>query len=154
MCLNETCGKFRIEKYLWHISYSGGVWKNESSTNDFHFYFRMGVFKAHQNYVKLDGKHQVLIYADNVNLLDVISQLLFLKKNTGSWTENRNQRHDKINAVTYPQFKIKSFSFLICLFLEELKHRMIIQNYLQHLSHDFLYTFQQWKFSVLNCNAY
>jgi hypothetical protein len=57
------------------------------------FLLRMGVFKAHQNYVNLDGKHQVLIYVDDVNLLDVISQLLFFK----------NKKYRELNRKPKPE---------------------------------------------------
>jgi len=73
-CLSETYSKVYIGKNLWCISYSG--W--------WFFAFQLCFRICHQEGLKSDGMHQLLIYADddsivgeNINIIKIIQKLCY-----------------------------------------------------------------------------
>jgi hypothetical protein len=74
MCLNETCSKVRTGKHLSESSFpienclrQGGT----LSLLPFSFALQFAIINVQENQVglKLNGTHQLLAYADDVNLL-------------------------------------------------------------------------------------
>ena len=72
MCLNETCNRIRVGKHL------SDMFRNWFETGRcfiviaFQLCFRLCIrrVQVNQDGLKLNGTHQLLVYADNVNILD------------------------------------------------------------------------------------
>jgi hypothetical protein len=73
MCLNETCSKVRIGKYLSHVFPIQNCLNQIDALSPQFFNFALGyaIMKVQENQVglKLNGTHQLLFYTDDVNLL-------------------------------------------------------------------------------------
>jgi hypothetical protein len=84
MCLNETYSKVRISKHLSDKFpvHNGLKQADALSPLLFNFAFECVIRKVHENQVelKLNGTHQLLVYANDVNLLG---------DNTGTIKKNR-----------------------------------------------------------------
>jgi hypothetical protein len=73
MCLNKIYSEVRIGKYLSdNFPVQNGLKQGDAlSPLHFNFYFKYAIRKVHENQVglKLNGTHQLLLYADDMNLL-------------------------------------------------------------------------------------
>jgi hypothetical protein len=74
MCLNETCGKVHIGKHLSDVFPVQNDLKQGEVLSPLFFNLTLGyaIRKVQENQMglKLSGTHQLLVYANNVNLLE------------------------------------------------------------------------------------
>jgi hypothetical protein len=117
MCLNETYSKVRIGKYLSDtVPIQNGLKQNDAlSPLVFNFALEYAIRKVQENRVgvKLNGTHQLLVYADDVNLLgdniDIIKKitetLIDASKEVGLEV---NKRKLVYVAVSSPECRAKS----------------------------------------------
>jgi hypothetical protein len=86
MCLNETCSEARISKHLSDSFPIQNGLKQEDALSPLPLKFTLeyAIRKVHENQVgrKLNGTHQRLAYADDVNVLG--DNMDTIKKNTGT----------------------------------------------------------------------
>jgi hypothetical protein len=90
MCLNETYSKVHIGEYISDNFPIQNVLKQGYALSPlfFNFALQYGIRKDQENQVglKLNETHQLLVYADDVNLLD--DNITTIKKNTQTLTDS------------------------------------------------------------------
>jgi hypothetical protein len=83
ICLKKTYNKIRVDKHLSdNFLIQNGLKEGDAlSTMLFNFTLEHAIRKVQENQVdlKLNGTHQLLVYADDVNLLD--GNVYTVKKN-------------------------------------------------------------------------
>jgi hypothetical protein len=83
MCLNKTHSKVRIDKHLSdNFPIQNGIKQDVSSPLFFNFALEYTIRNVHENKgeLKLNGRVELLVYADDVNLLGDNADTI--KKNT------------------------------------------------------------------------
>jgi hypothetical protein len=100
VCLNETYSKLRSPCGERVVKFSSPKWSDIHRyfiSSAFQLYFR-AYYKVKENQVglKLDGIHQLLVYADNVNLLG--DNIATVKKNTESLIDANREVDLEMNA--------------------------------------------------------
>jgi hypothetical protein len=98
MCLNETYSKVHIGKHLSdNIPIQNGIKQDAVSPLLFNFSLEHAIRKVKENQVglKLNGTHQLLVYADDVNLLR--GNIDIVKKNTETLTDASKEVGLEIN---------------------------------------------------------
>jgi hypothetical protein len=102
MCLNETYNKVRINKYLSDTFpiQNGLKQGHHLSPLLFNFALEYAIRKAQQNRVrlKLNGTDQLLVYADDVNLLEDDIDTTSIKKNTDTLIDASKEDCLQVNA--------------------------------------------------------
>jgi hypothetical protein len=72
MCLNETYSRLRVRKHLFDMfPNQNGLKQGDAlspSLFNFALYFTFRKVEVHQDGLKLNGTHQLLVYADDVNM--------------------------------------------------------------------------------------
>jgi hypothetical protein len=105
MCLNETYGKVRIGKHLSdNFPIQNGLKQgNALSPLLFNFALEYAIrkFQKYQVGLKLNGTHQLLVYADDVNLL--ADDIETIKKNTQTLIDAGKKVGLKVNTEKRPR---------------------------------------------------
>jgi hypothetical protein len=100
MCLNETCGKICGGKHLSDTFPTQNGLKQGSALSPllFSFAFEYAIRKVLENQggLKLNGRHQLLVYADDVNLLG--DSIKTIKKNTKALIDSGKEVGLEVNA--------------------------------------------------------
>ena len=108
LCLNETCSRVRVGKHLYDtFPINNGLKQGDASLP---LLFIIAVeyaikrVQVNQDSLKLNGTHQVLVYADVVNIMDGSVQ------NTGTLVVASRENGIEVNAVnlsTWSCFEIR-----------------------------------------------
>jgi hypothetical protein len=108
MCLNETYGKVRIGKHLSdNFPIQNGLKQGDAlSPLLFNIALEYAIRKVQENQVglKLNGTHQLLVYADDVNLQILIDA----SKKIGLEVNTEKTKYEVYVAVSSPKCRAKS----------------------------------------------
>jgi len=100
MCLNETYTRVRIGKHLSDMFPIKNGLKQECASSPLLFNFALEYanrrIQVYQDGLKLNGTHQLLVYASDVNILG--RSIHTIKKNTGAFTVASEENEVKVNA--------------------------------------------------------
>jgi len=100
MCLNETYSTVRIGKHLSDMFPIKNCLKQVYSLTPLFFNFALEYanrrVQVYQDGLKLNGTHQVLVYANGVNILD--GSLHTIKKNTEAFEVASEETELQVNA--------------------------------------------------------
>ena len=100
MCLNETYSRVQVGKHLPDMfSIKNGLkQRDDLSPLLFNFTFEHAIrgVQVNQDGLKLNGTHQLLVYADNVNILG--GSVHTTKKNTEALAVASKENGQKVNA--------------------------------------------------------
>jgi hypothetical protein len=117
MCLNETYTKVSIGKYLSDSFPIQNGLKHGAALSPLLFIFALEyvIRKVQENQVglKLNGTHQLLAYADDVNLL--VDNIDTINKNTETlidaskeWSRSKHRENEVYVGVSGPECRAKS----------------------------------------------
>jgi len=100
MCLNETCSRVRVGKHLFDMFPIKNGLKQGDALSPLLFNFAlecviMGV-QVNADSLKLNGTHQLLVYADEVNMLG--GSVHTIKKNANALVVAGKERGLEVNA--------------------------------------------------------
>jgi hypothetical protein len=83
MCMNETYGRFRVGKHLTYVFPIRNCSKQGDALEPLLFnlalLFTIRRFQVNQDGIKLNGTYQLLVYADDINIL--VESIYTTKKN-------------------------------------------------------------------------
>jgi hypothetical protein len=99
MCLNEMCSEVRLGTHLSDsFPVQNGLKQDALSSLHFNFAFEYAIVKVQENHVglKVNGTHQLLLYADDVNLL--VDNINTVKKNTETLIDASKEVGLEVNA--------------------------------------------------------
>jgi hypothetical protein len=100
ICLNETNSKLRIGKHLSHnFPIQNGLKQGATLSPLFYKFtseYAIGKVKENQVGLKLNGTHQLLVYADDVNLLR--DNINTVQKNTQTLTDASKEVGLEVNT--------------------------------------------------------
>jgi len=100
ICLNETCSRVRAGKHLSDMFSIKNSWQQVDGLSpllsNFSVEFAIRRLQVNQEGLKLNGTHQLLVYADDVNVLG--GSIHTIEKNTEALVVASKESGQEINA--------------------------------------------------------